>query len=111
MGCRLSYTINATANAFDNIFLQSEYSASLKGTPDILFFVEENVYLDAKINSSNVGSTIYRDRQVLLGAEYSSSFEVCGRNITSANPTEIRVDNTNIPIDNNNLFIDTNNPS
>lgn len=111
MGCRLSYTINATANAFDSIFLQSEYSASLKGTPDILFFVEKNVHLNAKINSDNAGSTIYRDRQVLLEAEYSSSFEVCGRNITSANPTEIRVDNTNIPIDNNNLFIDTNNPS
>ena len=113
MGCRLSYSIDASVNAEESLLaLDANVSSS--------FSVPKNVALNAEIHQNATQFYDARFRYVFLeatissslNAEYSQSiFEVCGRNITSANPTTITVDNTNISSDNIFLFIDTNNPS
>lgn len=114
MACRLSYSINATANAEEELqALTAEYSSSFSvpvsasvnasvhqnATSPFPLARVQGVYLNATVSAS-------------LNAEISqSAFVICGRGITSANPTEITVDNSNIDIDTTLLFIDTNNPS
>lgn len=113
MGCRLSYTINASVNAEEIVqALSATYSSS--------FNIKASASLEAHVHQYASQPQVARFRYVFLSAKASASleaensqsiFEICGRNITSANPTTITVDNTNISSDNIFLLIDTNNPS
>ena len=113
MSCTLSYTINPNVNA-------EEAATALLSTVSSSFSVPVSASVNAQWHSNATPSLLSslnpKDSYVFLNAKASASlnaeisqsaFVICGRGITTANPTEITVDNLNIDIDNTLLLYST----